>query len=76
VTKVLTFAHAGMQSENLVDPADVTAFNTPALCASTLLPGGRRAYEEAAVLASTVGAPALLDPPHGLTQARRTGFVE
>ena len=77
VTKaVLTLAHA--MSENLVDPADVTAFTTRFSALIDLPPGGRGAYEEVAVLASTVGAlPVLLDLVARFDQAKaRRGFVE
>ena len=77
VTKaVLALAHA--ISENLVDPADVTAFASRFAAIVDLPPGGRGAYEEVATLATTVGAlPVLLDLVARFDQTKaRRGFVE
>ncbi len=77
VTKaVLALAHA--MSENLVDPTDVTSFASRFAGLVDLPPGGRGAYEDVAVLASTVGAlPVLLDLVARFDAAKvRRGFVE
>ncbi|CAN5218003.1 ATP-dependent DNA helicase [soil metagenome] len=77
VTKaVLTLAHA--MSENLVDPTDVTSFASRFAGLVDLPPGGRGAYEDVAVLASTVGAlPVLVDLVARFDAAKvRRGFVE
>jgi DNA helicase-2/ATP-dependent DNA helicase PcrA len=77
VTKaVLALAHA--VSENVVDPADVAAFATRFAALADLPAGGRGAYEDAAVVARTVGAlPVLLDLAGRFVEAKaRRGFVE
>jgi DNA helicase-2/ATP-dependent DNA helicase PcrA len=65
-------------SENIVDPAEVRAMATRFAGLADLPAGGRGAYEDAAVLAGTVGSlDVLLDLAGQFAEAKkRRGFVE